>query len=109
MTKLTNWNKTLWEEAIGDLPKGLTATQAAHRLKKPYALTWRWLNHFGYDSPDTRGKHVRSKGWIKKHRRLDPAKANWKRRDVDLAKQFGVSRERVRQVRNREGKRVEEK
>lgn len=95
--KRKNWNRTLWEQAIAKLPKGLTVKAIAGRLKKDYSLTNFWLRKFDYQFPDQRGIHLAL--LAKKRAILKPSRVNWSQSNISIAKKFGVSRERVRQVR----------
>lgn len=95
--KYKNWNWTIWEAEIKKLKPGLSVKEAANLLGRSWPITCQWLNHFGYKFRETRGEE-RAKWW-KKRARLKPHKVDWSTRDADIARKFGVSRQRVRQVR----------
>lgn len=99
----TNWNKTIWQSEIAKLPAGLSIPAIARKLKKRYAVTHLWLKHYKYKFPDTRGKWSRN-GHGSHCKKLDTAKVDWNMTDAAIAKQFGVSRQRVGIVRQDHGK-----
>ena len=77
------------------LPSGLTFTQVSRRLRVNYLQAFRAAHKFGYAATD--GRHL-----AQRHRRLfDPEKVDWKKSNIQIARELLVSRERVRQVRNK--------
>ena len=77
------------------LPSGLTYTKLARRFRVPYLTALRAAHKFGYAAAD--GRHS---GQM--HRRLfDPETVDWNKSNIQIARELLVSRERVRQVRNK--------
>jgi hypothetical protein len=91
-----------WSEKIKSLPASLTQTQAGKFLKLKSCTVRLWLLRFGYKSPD--GREIE---WPEsrraKRRIMNPAKVDWSQTNLAIAKKYGISRERVRQVRSRLG------
>lgn len=84
-------------EVIRRSPKPLTISQIAQRLRVPYHSARRLVLKFRYKARDGRANG-------QDHRRIfHPGKADWRRSNVELARKFGVSRERVRKLRERFG------
>lgn len=92
-----------WKKRIAALPKGLTLFAAAQHLGAKYSAVRGWLNKFGYKYTDGR-----SQAWPAKRRRsvskIRPEKIDWRMSNVEIAAKFGASRERIRQLRNKNGK-----
>ncbi len=63
-------------------------------MNEPYHAVYRWALFFRYPFPDRRSSKPSLVDWTK---------AQWTRRDADIARDLGVSRERVRQVRKKLG------
>lgn len=82
-----------WFEKICKLPAGLDLNEAARALKEPYGAVRRWAVMFGYQFPDRR-RTVSPQQW---------SKVDWARRDADIARSLGVTRECVRLVRKAKG------
>lgn len=91
-------NSDTWKATIRSLPPGLSLTQAAQHLDKPFGSVRHWIMRLGYKFTDGR-----SLCWPESRKRkcrtLDPAQVDWSQTNIAIAKQFGVSRERVRQIR----------
>ena len=87
-----------WEQAIASLVASLTFQEVAKRLGVNYQVARRIINEYGYKAVDGR------KFGQVENRKLEPDKVDWRMSNVDIARQFGVSRERVRFVRNYLGK-----
>jgi len=89
-----------WHDIIQRLPPGLSLSQAARRLRRKYSATRHWLLRLDY--PFTDGRQA---SWTPaRHRRtrsFNWEQADWSKPNVLLARQHGVSRERIRQVRER--------
>ena len=83
-----------WFEKLRPLPAGLDLEEIAGRLREPYHTVYRWAQFFRYPFPDRRS-------W--KPSIVDWTRADWTKRDSDIARTLGVSRERVRQIRQRNG------
>jgi hypothetical protein len=79
------------------LPPGLTIPQVAKRFRVNYQTARRLIKMNLYLYTD--GRHF---GQLKR-RKFNPAKADWRKSNVAIAKQFCVSRERVRVVRGKLG------
>lgn len=89
---------TDWKRMLRALPKGLTFTEAAQRLGTDYQQTRLAIQRHNYSATDGRRY---SQNRI---RRLAPEQVDWKMSNIDIAREFGVSRERVRVLRDRLGK-----
>ena len=87
---------------LRSLPKGLTFDEAARRMGIPYRRACYLMHKGGYAALDGRRFGQR------KNRKLVPEKVNWKLPNTEIARQFKVSRERVRQARERLGKKAVE-
>ena len=69
--------------------------QIAAELKEAYASVYRWADLFHYPFPDLRREgRVSGENW---------EKVDWCKRDAEIARELGISRERVRQVRASRG------
>jgi hypothetical protein len=93
------WPRTLkhtrtrdrWFKHFAKLKPGLSLQRVSRQLKENYASVYRWAELFEYRFPDLRRSgRVSSSEWDK---------VDWSLRDADIARELGVSRERVRQVR----------
>jgi hypothetical protein len=82
-----------WFEKVSKLPPGLDLNEAAKALREPYGAVRRWAVLFGYQFPDRR-RTVSPQQW---------SKVDWARRDADIARSLGVTRECVRLVRKSKG------
>jgi hypothetical protein len=80
-----------WFEKFADLEPNLDLQQVSERLREPYQTVYRWAIVFAYPFPDRRllGR-VSGAQWDR---------VDWHLRDAEIAREFGISRERVRQVR----------
>ena len=87
-----------WEIEIRKLLSGLTIKEVACRLRVPYQTARRIIREYKYRTVDGRcyGQNDR--------RKFHPREADWKLSNIALARQFKVSRERVRAVRWQLGK-----
>ena len=80
-----------WFKRFSKLKPGLSLQRVSKLLKENYASVYRWAELFKYEFPDLRCHgRVSSAEW---------EKVDWTQRDADIARDLGVSRERVRQVR----------
>jgi hypothetical protein len=82
-----------WFEKIAKLSPGLDLAQAVRTLREPYGAVRRWAVLFGYEFPDRR-RTVSPQQW---------GRVDWSRRDADIARLLGVTRECVRLVRKSKG------
>lgn len=82
-----------WFDKISKLQPGLDLGEAAKALREPYGAVRRWAVLFGYQFPDRR-RTVSPQQW---------SKVDWGRRDADIARTLGVTRECVRLVRKSKG------
>ncbi|HXE52462.1 MAG TPA: hypothetical protein VN541_05570 [Tepidisphaeraceae bacterium] len=85
--------RTEWFGKISRLAPGLTVEKAARQLREPYGTVRRWGVLFGYKFPDRR-RSVSREQW---------SRVDWSRRDADIARELGVTRECVRLVRRARG------
>lgn len=82
-----------WFAKVSKLPPGLDLAQAAKQLRQPYGAVRRWAVLFGYRFPDRR-RAVSKEQWNK---------VDWRKRDAEIARELGVTRECVRLVRRSRG------
>jgi hypothetical protein len=82
-----------WYDKISRLPGGLVLQKAARMLHEPYGAVRRWGVLFGYEFPDRR-RTVSREQW---------GKVDWSKRDAQIARELGVTRECVRLVRRARG------
>lgn len=92
--KLNGMQDTLWPRVIGALPAGLTVGQTAKFFRRSEKLMYRRLKAAGYKPSST--PRLKFPNWVNI--------ADWGLPNIVLAEAFGVSRERVRQVRKILGK-----
>jgi hypothetical protein len=96
--RVINCNR--WADLIGSLPPGLTLAAAARKLGLKYATVRHWILKCNYAYRDGRAGP-----WSKARRMprtiMDPDKVDWTQSNIIIARRFKISRERVRQVRNR--------
>ena len=84
-----------WFEKFLQLKPNLDLQEVSDTLKEPYATVYRWADTFGYPFPDRRRRgRVSSNQWDE---------VDWGQRDARIARDLGISRERVRQVRAARG------
>jgi hypothetical protein len=82
--------REMWFSLLGKLPPRLTLREAARALKEPYASVSFWCKKFRYPFEAVkRGRKTT----------IDWDAVDWARKNCDLARELGVSGERVRQVR----------
>lgn len=83
-----------WPALIKQLPPGLTYYQAARRLKVPYTVIRYAIHRYRYRAVDGRsfGQRVR--------RILDPDKTDWRKSDLQIARELLISKQRVNRVRH---------
>lgn len=93
-------NADKWKTLIAKLPPRLTQAEAARRLKHPHGTVRLWLIRLNYPFVDGRSQHW-TKERVTSRQKIDPNKVDWSDRNIDIAARFGVSRERVRQLRER--------
>jgi hypothetical protein len=80
-----------WFQRFSQLKPGLDLQQVSDILHEPYATVYRWADTFAYPFPDRRRRgRVSTTQWDS---------VEWGLRDAVIARDLGVSRERVRQVR----------
>jgi hypothetical protein len=79
-----------WHRRLAGLPDGLSLREMSERLGQAYASVafWAKLMRYGF-VPQRRGRKST----------IDWDSADWSKRNCDIARQFGVSGERVRQIR----------
>jgi hypothetical protein len=82
-----------WFARVSKLSPGLDLAQAARQLRQPYGAVRRWAVMFGYRFPDRR-RAVSREQWNK---------VDWRKRDAEIARELGVTRECVRLVRRAKG------
>lgn len=92
-----------WKEILKQLPPNLSQAEAARFLGLKHTTVRRWLLLAGYKFKDGRAS-----SWTVSRRRSQMKfiweRADWSKSNIEIAKQFNVSRERVRQVRAERGK-----
>lgn len=87
-----------WKDLIKSLPLGLTFSQAAKRLRRDYQCTRQALFKYRYRALD--GRHTAQL----KTRKVNPDKIDWRKSNIQIARELLVSRERIRFVRKHAGK-----
>jgi hypothetical protein len=91
--------RNCWKELIESLPTGLTQPQAANRLRRAVGAVRYWIKQLGYKHAD--GRCI---AWTEARkqarRKVSHSLIDWKQTNVAIAKQHGLSRERVRQIRS---------
>lgn len=92
----------LWRSLIGKLPPGLTVKQATAYLSRPYTQVRRWIKRYKYEHADGRAVMWTEKR-RRKRRRIAPERVDWTMPNVVISRITGVTRERVRQIRNELG------
>lgn len=86
------------ETLIEALPPGLTFQEAALRLGVDYQACRRAIQKYGYRASDGRRYCQNST------RKLVPEKIDWRKSNIQIARELLISRERVRVVRSKIGK-----
>jgi hypothetical protein len=86
-----------WPALIERLPEGLTTHQIARRFRVPYLTAWRAARRFGYPAVDGRRMGQRHR------RKLKPELVDWRKSNVEIARELLVSRQLVSFVRHRQG------
>lgn len=89
---------TPWPNLIKKLPKGLSARQAARRLRRNYNTTRYWLLKRGYHRKDGRRVPWSSARW-RDTAVVDPKRVDWTLTDSEIGRRVGVSRQRIGQLR----------
>ena len=87
-----------WKSLIDSLPDGLTFSEAAKRLGLPYQATRQAIIRYRYPAVDGRRYGQR------RVRRMVPESIDWRKSNIQIARELLVSRERVRIVRKALGK-----
>jgi hypothetical protein len=85
--------RNVWFARISRLQPGMNLHKAARALREPYGAVRRWGVLFGYQFPDRR-RAVSRESW---------AQVDWAKRDAEIARELGVTRECVRLVRKARG------
>jgi len=96
-------NRKDWERIISSLPPGLTQWEAAKRLNRSPDTVRGWLLRLNYPYTDGR-TCIWDENRPNRQRKLPFKTVDWSLPNVVIARWFRVSRERVRQVRERIGK-----
>jgi hypothetical protein len=90
-------NRKHWVKLVRSIPPGMSQLDAARYLNRKGSTVRYWLLKLKYrDSDGRRHWPERRK---EKFRTINPHAVDWKQTNVAIAKQHGVSRERVRQLR----------
>jgi hypothetical protein len=87
-----------WRTLIRSLPKGLTFREAASRLGQNYNSTRLAIHRYKYRAVDGR----RFSQIVK--RKIKVEAIDWRRSNIEIARELRCSRERVRQLRSSLGK-----
>lgn len=85
-------------DTLASLPSGLTISEVGLRLGLSYQRSRDVIRESGYKSRDGRTMAQIAR------RVLDPATVDWSLSNIEIARKSGVSRERVRAIRERLGK-----
>lgn len=93
-------NRKEWSSLLAKFPPGLSGAEIARRIKQQPQLVAYWLKKLRYESVDGRAHPKPEK--FRKIRRVNPSEVDWSEPNNQLlAKRHGVSRERIRQLRQR--------
>ena len=84
----------IWATMIKALPPNLTAKQASRIFRRSISLTRIRLTKYGYAFKEARKYEIPA--WA--------AEADWTLPNIDIARKYNLSRERVRKFRQRLGK-----
>ncbi len=95
-----NSNRTEWAVLVGQLERGLSLQTAVRKLGKNYGIARYWLKRLGYQYSDARTAWTVERK--RKSRWFDHDRIDWSQPNVQIARQFKVSRERIRQLRNKQ-------
>ena len=79
-----------WLGRLAQVEPGLKLGELAAMLGEPYATVQRWAAFLGYPIRDGRSERSSRVNW---------SSVDWRKPNVAIARELGVSRERVRQVR----------
>jgi len=93
------WIQT-WRARIQDLADNLSALEVASTLGISETYAREVLHTFHYHYRDRRGEANRSR-WKLAKKKVNPDKVDWRKTNAVIARQFKVSREYIRQLRNR--------
>lgn len=86
--------RKLWFGRLSKLPPGLGLDAIARRYRTSYRSVYHWVSLFGYPFIDRRCRGGPAQKWDA---------VDWQLSDSQIARQIGVSRERVRQIRFQRG------
>ncbi len=86
-----------WKKLIRTIPRRSTYEEAAALLGQSYHMTRYWMIRFGK-------KARRKNNGLRPETRRLCKKADWSKSNIVIAAEFGVTRERIRQIRERIGK-----
>jgi len=92
-------NRLDWQNLIATAPPGLSLAALARHLNQEYLQTRYWAKLFGYSWTD--GRSLPHPGKYDHRRKLNPALADWSRTNLELAKQFNISRQRIWELRRK--------
>lgn len=93
-------NRTEWLETLKKLPGGLSGAEIARRVKQCPQVVSYWTRKLGYKGIDGRANPKPEK--FDSIRRVNVSQIDWSEsNNAILAKRHGISRERVRQLRQR--------
>ena len=81
-----------WPEIIATLPPGLSSIEVSRRLNRHPRTVHDALTRYGYAATD--GRHA---GQLHR-RKLDPDKVDWSRPLVEIAREWGVSKQCAHQA-----------
>jgi hypothetical protein len=86
--------RLLWFGRLSALPPGLDLPSLARAFRVAKPTVHKWAHLFDYPLSDSRRRAGPRERWDA---------VDWTRRDSQIARELGVSRERVRQVRQARG------
>lgn len=84
-----------WKRRFSELPAGLTLKSLADKWGVAYVTIYIWAKRFGYDHADTRGAKHRART------RDRYGKVDWNRRVSDIAREIGVSKQAVHEMKGK--------
>lgn len=85
-----------WKDLLRALPKGLTFIEVSRRLGMPYQRVRLAIHRHRYRASDGRRFCC--------PRKIPVESIDWSESNASIARRFGVTRERIRVLRNREKK-----
>lgn len=87
-----------WVRRFAAIPNGLTQAEVVKALGLPEPSVRHWIKKLGYPCKD--GRDSWSDERKSQRRKFDWSTIDWSKENVEIARQYGVSRQRIHQIRN---------